>query len=89
MHVASSRCAEVIGTIKCKKVKLLGSGVTCWGTVAHGDGMIGTIKCKKVKLLGSGVHWRPVAHGGVIGTIKCKKVKLLGSGAGAQWRAVG
>ena len=43
----------VIGTIKCKKVKLLGSGMH-WCAVAHG-GVIGTIKCKKVKLLGSGM----------------------------------
>ena len=48
-------CAGVIGTIKCKKVKLLGSGM-CWRTVARG-GVIGTIKCKKVKLLGSGAQW--------------------------------
>ena len=44
--------AGVIGTIKCKKVKLPRQ----WRTVARG-GVIGTIKCKKVKLLGSGARW--------------------------------
>ena len=48
-------CAGVIGTIKCKKVKLIGTG-TRWHAVAH-TGVIGTIKCKKVKLIGSGVRW--------------------------------
>ena len=48
--------AGVIGTIKCKKVKLLGSGAR-WRAVACA-GVIGTIKCKKVKLLGSGAQWR-------------------------------
>ena len=48
--------AGVIGTIKCKKVKLLGSGAR-WRTVARA-GVIGTIKCIKVtKLLGSGARW--------------------------------
>ena len=45
----------MIGTIKCKKVKLLGSGMH-WHAVVR-NGMIGTIKCKKVKLLGSGAQW--------------------------------
>ena len=45
----------VIGTIKYKKVKLLGSGAR-WRAVARA-GVIGTIKCKKVKLLGSGARW--------------------------------
>ena len=45
----------MIGTIKCKKVKLLGSGMH-WHAVVH-NGVIGTIKCKKVKLLGSGAQW--------------------------------
>ena len=48
----------VIGTIKCKKVKLLGSGAR-WHAVARAW-VIGTIKCKKVKLLGSGAHWHAV-----------------------------
>ena len=48
--------AGVTGTIKCKKVKLLGSGAH-WHAVERA-GVIGTIKCKKVKLLGSGAQWR-------------------------------
>ena len=66
-------CAEVIGTIKCKKVKLLGSGMHWRALACTGarwrTGVIGTIKSKKVKLLGSGAHWHAVAHAGVIGTI--------------------
>ena len=49
----------LIGTIKCKNVKLLGSGVG-WHT-----GVIGTIKYKKVKLLGSGMHWHALVCSGM------------------------
>ena len=52
----------VIGTIKCKKVKLIGSGAH-WRAVARA-GVIGTIKCKKVKLIGTGTQWRALVHSG-------------------------
>ena len=49
--------AGVVGTVKCKKVKLLGSGAQCWRAVVRAA-VIGTVKCKKVKLLGTGAQWR-------------------------------